>query len=293
MLKSFIIKKNIIYYYIIQYLQVIIGCILIALAFNLFLKPNNIASGGIVGLSLLINRLFGIEPAVVQWCANIPLFLIGLIILGKRFTVNTILGSLILPLFILLTSDLKAITLNPFLGCIYGGIISGIGLGLVFKGHASTGGTSIIAKIVNKYTPLSIGNCQGIIDGFVVIASAYVFDIEKALYAIITLFITSKSIDMIQLGFSGSKVAFVISDKSEIIKDTILKNLDRGITKLSGFGGYTDRKLTVLVVVMDQSEVNKFKDLVKNIDPGAFIIISDTHEVLGQGFNLSRNPKNY
>jgi uncharacterized membrane-anchored protein YitT (DUF2179 family) len=162
----------------------------------------------------------------------------------------------------------------------------------VFKSDGSTGGTSIIASIINKYLGVSLGNSQGLIDASVIIAAAFVFDGEKALYAIISLFITSKAIDIVQLGFSGSKVAFVVSKESEIIKEYVLKDLDRGITKLSGFGGYTEEERTILMVVMDKSEVNRFKDLVKSIDSKAFIIISDTHEVLGQGFNLNREIKN-
>lgn len=275
-------------HYIFQYIQMTIGCIITAFGFNLFLSPNKIASGGMVGISVLIKQLFNIEPAITQWCGNIPLLFVGLFFMGKKYTLRTIFGSLVLPLFILFTNHMHAVTLNPLLGSIYGGILSGIGLGLVFKSNGSTGGTSIIASIINKYSRLSLGNSQGIIDGTVIIAAAFIFDTDKALYAIISLFITSKAIDLIQLGFSGSKVAFIVSDKAEIINDIILKDLDRGVTKLSGFGGYTEEERTVLMIVMDQTEVNRFKTLIKNIDPGAFIIISDTHEVLGQGFDINR-----
>ncbi|MFL0197145.1 YitT family protein [Clostridium sp. WILCCON 0269] len=284
----FIINKGIKCYYIIQYLQLIIGCGITALGFNLFLAPNQIASGGIAGISLLIKHVDYIEPAITQWLGNIILFFIGLFLLSKKFMMRTVFGSLVLPLFIFLTTNLHPVTLNPLLGSIYGGLLSGIGLGLVFKSDASTGGTSIVASIINKYAGITIGNSQGIIDGAVIVAAAFVFDAEKALYAIISLFITSKAIDLIQLGFSGSKVAFIVSSKSEVIKDVIIKDLNRGITKISGFGGYTGEERTILMVVMNQSEVNIFKSLIKSIDTSAFIIISDTYEVLGQGFNLNR-----
>ena len=285
---NFFISKNTKYHYVMQYLQLIIGCVIAAVGFNVFLKPNQIASGGMVGISLMVKQLFNIEPAITQWGGNIPLFFVGLFLLGKKYTLRTIFGSLILPLFIFFTRNLHAVTLNPLLGAIYGGLLAGIGLGLVFKSNGSTGGTSIIANVINKYAGISLGNSQGLIDASVIIAAAFVFDGEKALYAIISLFITSKAIDLIQLGFSGSKVAFVVSNESEIIKEYVLKNLDRGITKLSGFGGYTEEERTILMVVMDKSQVNRFKDLVKSIDPKAFVIISDTHEVLGQGFDLNR-----
>jgi len=289
--KSFFIDKNSKHHYVIQYFELIIGCAITAVGFNVFLKPNQIASGGMVGISLIVKELFNIEPAITQWGGNIALFLVGLFLLGKKYILRTAFGSLILPLFIFFTRNLNAVTLNPLLGSIYGGLLAGIGLGLVFKSDGSTGGTSILASIVNKYVGISLGNSQGLIDASVIIVAAFVFDGEKALYAIISLFITSKAIDLIQLGFSGSKVAFVVSNESEIIKECVLKNLDRGLTKLSGFGGYTDEERTILMVVMDKSEINRFKELVKSIDPKAFIIISDTHEVLGQGFNLNREIK--
>lgn len=289
---KFFIRNNSKYNYVMQYFNLTIGCAIAALGFNLFLKPNQIASGGMVGISLLVNRLFNIEPAILQWGGNIPLIFVGLILMGRKFTLRTIFGSLVLPLFILLTTNIHSLTSNLLLASIYGGLLSGLGLGIVFKNNGSTGGTSIIASVINKYSGISIGNSQGIIDGTVIIAAAFIFNPEKALYAIISLFITTKAVDLIQLGFSGSKVVFVVSDKSEIIKDTVLKDLDRGLTKLSGFGGYSGKECTVLMVVMDQSEINRFKSLVKNIDSNAFVIISDTHEVLGQGFNIHRKTEN-
>ncbi|OAA92685.1 YitT family protein [Clostridium coskatii] len=285
-------NKSTMYQYIKQYLQMMIGCIIVAFGFNLFLKPNEIASGGTVGISILVQHVFGVEPAITQWCANIPLIFVGLFFMGKKFAMRTVFGSLVLPLCILFTTHFHALTLNPLLGAIYGGVLSGIGLGLVFKSDGSTGGTSIIASIANKYTALSIGNSQGLIDGSVIICAGFVFGAEKALYAIISIYITSKAIDLMQLGFSGSKVAFVISDRSQLIKKAVLEDLNRGVTVLSGFGGYTEEKRTVLMVVMDQSELNRFKTFIKNIDKDSFIIISDTHEVLGQGFKLYSGVKN-
>lgn len=289
--RGFITGKVAKYYYIMQCFQLIVGCAITALGFNLFLKPNQIASGGIAGISLLIEHISRIEPAITQWVGNIVLFFVGLLLLNKKFMMRTVFGSLVLPLFIFFTTNLHPITLNPLLGSIYGGLLSGVGLGLVFKSDASTGGTSIVASIINKYAGISIGNSQGIIDGAVIIAAAFVFDAEKALYAIISLVITSKAIDLIQLGFGGSKVAFIVSEKSELIKDIIIKDLNRGVTKISGFGGYTEEERTILMVVMNQSEINIFKSLIKSIDAGSFIIISDTYEVLGQGFNLHKEAK--
>jgi uncharacterized membrane-anchored protein YitT (DUF2179 family) len=273
---------------LIDNLQILFGSFVTAVGFNAFLNPNDIASGGVAGISVIIKHMLGIQPAVTQWALNIPLFFLGLIVLGKLYGLRTVVGSFFLPLFIYLTKNFTPLTANPLLASIFGGLIVGIGLGLVFKGNASTGGLSIIASIINKYTGFSMGKCQMITDAFVVISASLVFTPDKVLYALISIFVTSKAIDLIQLGFTSSKVAFVVSDKSDEISRIILQNLDRGLTKLSALGGYTDEKRTVLMVVMEQSEITKFKNLVEAIDPTAFIIISNTHEVLGKGFNLHK-----
>ncbi|SMC23831.1 Uncharacterized membrane-anchored protein YitT, contains DUF161 and DUF2179 domains [Clostridium acidisoli DSM 12555] len=273
---------------IVENLEILLGSFLTALGFNVFLNPNDIASGGVAGISVIIKHVFGVQPAITQFALNIPLFFLGLIILGKLYGLRTVVGSFFLPFFIFLTKNIPAITLNPLLASIYGGLVVGIGLGLVFKGNASTGGLSIIASIVNKYTGFSMGKCQMLTDACVVISASIVFSPDKVLYALISIFLTSKAIDLIQLGFTSSKVAFVVSDKSDEISKIILKNLNRGLTKLSGLGGYTEESRTVLMVVMEQSEITRFKNMVEAIDPSAFIIISNTHEVLGRGFNLHK-----
>ena len=268
--------------------EILLGSFVTAIGFNVFLNPNDIASGGVAGISVIIKHLLNIEPAITQWALNIPLFFLGLFVLGKLYGLRTVVGSFFLPLFIYFTKNVPPLTTNPLLASIYGGLVVGIGLGLVFKGNASTGGLSIIASIINKYTGFSMGKCQMLTDAFVVISASLVFTPDKVLYALISIFVTSKAIDLVQLGFTSSKVAFVVSDKSDDISKIILRNLDRGLTKLSGQGGYTEEKRTVLMVVMEQSEITRFKNLVETIDPTAFIIISNTHEVLGKGFNLHK-----
>lgn len=274
---------------LVENFEILSGSFLTALGFNMFLNPNDIASGGVAGISIIIKHLLGVQPALTQWFLNIPLFILGLVFLGKVYAMRTVSGSFFLPLFIFLTSKVPSITANPLLAAIYGGLVVGIGLGLVFKGNASTGGLSIIASIVNKYTGFSIGKCQMLTDACVVISASLVFKPDKVLYALISIFVTSRAIDLIQLGFTNSKVAFVVSDKSDEISQLILKTLNRGLTKLSGLGGYTDENRTVLMVVMEQAEITRFKNMVESIDPNAFIIISNTHEVLGKGFNIQKN----
>jgi uncharacterized membrane-anchored protein YitT (DUF2179 family) len=269
-----------------EYGLLLLGSLLIAVSFNVFLSPNQVASGGVAGISIIVDDVLGIEPALTQWALNILLFIAGMRLLGKQFGLKTAVGTAVLPLFVLLTKGLPTLTHNMLLASIYGGILIGIGLGIVFRGRGSTGGLDLAAQIVHKYTGLSLGLSIAMLDGLVILTAGFVFSAEKALYALIGLYVTSKTINVVQLGFSYSKVAFIISREIESIQEAILHELDRGLTKLKGAGGYSGEDRTVLMVVVSQTEVIKLKELVKAHDPKAFVILSDTNEVLGEGFKL-------
>lgn len=272
---------------VISVVLLLIGSFLIAISFNLFLVPLGIASGGVSGISILVQHEWGITPAYTQWALNIPLFLLGLWLLGKKFALKTALGSFLLPLLVLLTSHWHAPTDNAMLASIYGGIGVGAGLGLVFRGKASTGGLDLAAQLLHKFTGIRLGLAVACFDGLVITAAGILIAPENALYALVGLFVTSKTIDFVQTGLATSKVAFVISDKPDELSKVVLHDLDRGLTKLDGHGGYTGEARTVLMVVLGQNEVSKLKSLVKATDPYAFVIISDTAEVLGEGFQLT------
>lgn len=267
-----------------EYLFVLVGSGIVAVAFNVFLLPNRIASGGVSGISTILDALVGWEPAYVQWAFNIPLFVAGLIFLGRQFGAKTLAGTIFLPFVVFLTSRAEPWTQDPLLGALFGGIGVGLGLGIVFRGKASTGGTDLAAQIINKYTGLTLGTCVAIIDGLIVLSAAVIFDIERGLYALIALYVTTKTIDLIQVGFSRSKMAMIITDNQAAVREGILNKIDRGVTKLSAYGGYTDHERPILMCVVDQTEFTKLKQLVKTIDPQAFIIVMDASEVLGEGF---------
>jgi len=267
-----------------QLVLLLAGCLIVAVSFNLFFVAAGIASGGVSGISILVQRIWGIVPAYTQWALNVPLFLAGLFVFGKRFALQTLLGSFVLPLFVLLTSSWPPPTHNPLLAAIYGGIGVGIGLGLVFRGRGSTGGLDLAAQLLQRYTGLRLGLALPLFDGLVIVTAGLVISPENALYALIALFVTSKTIDIMQTGLLVSKVAFIISDRSEEIGASVLRDLDRGMTRLQAQGGYTGAERPVLMVVVQQNEVLRLKLLVQAIDPDAFVIISDTAEVLGQGF---------
>lgn len=269
---------------ILDYFYVIIGSFFIAGAFNLFLLPNDIASGGVAGVSIIVDELFGIEPAFTQWGLNIPLFLAGVLILGANFGLKSLVGTLALPFFVYLTRHMDPATLNPLLGSIFGGMGVGLGLGIVFRGRASTGGMDVAAQILHKFTGISLGLCIAIFDGSIVLASAFVFDVEKALYALIGLYATSRTIDIIQVGFTTSKNVMIISDKVEELRKAIFEEIDRGVTILKGEGGYTGDERKILMCVVDQKEFTKLTNIVNNVDNSAFVIAMSAAEVLGEGF---------
>ena len=269
---------------ILEYIYIIIGAAIIAVGFNVFLLPNEVASGGVSGISTILKGVFNWNPGLVQYAFNIPLFITGVILLGKQFGARSLVGTLTLPLFVLLTANWEPATLNPLLGALFGGISVGVGLGIVFRGRASTGGTDLAAQIIAKYSGLTLGTSVMLIDGLIVLSAALVFDVEKGLYALIGLFVTTKTIDIIQLGFSQSKMVYIITNKQEEIRDAIYTEVNRGVTKLSAVGGYTEQERPILLVVVYQTEFSKLKQVIKTVDPSAFVIVTDSYEVLGEGF---------
>ena len=186
---------------LIEYVFVLVGSALVAIAFNVFLLPNQIASGGVSGISTILSQTLGFEPAYVQWALNIPLFITGLLLLGMQFGVKTLVGTLFLPFVVFLTRGWSSWTSDALLGAICGGIMVGIGLGIVFRGKASTGGTDLAAQIIHKYTHWSLGICVALLDGIIVLSAAIVFDIEKGLYAIIGLYATVRRLILCRLDF--------------------------------------------------------------------------------------------
>jgi len=269
---------------LLEYIYVIVGAFVVAIGFSLFLLPNQVASGGVSGISTILNGLFGWNAGIVQYAFNIPLFIAGVLILGKNFGLKSFVGTIALPFFVIFMSDWEAWTMNPLLGAIFGGIFVGLGIGIVFKGNASTGGTDLLAQIITKYTGITLGTSVLLIDGVIAISAAIAFDLEKGLYAIIALYVTTKTIDIVQLGFSQSKMVYIITEKQDEIRDAIFNEIDRGITKIPAFGGYTGDERPVLLCVVYQTEFTKLKQIIKVVDPQAFVIVSDAYEVLGEGF---------
>lgn len=267
----------------------IIGSIIVGISYNLFLLPGQIAAGGISGLSTILNKLFNTDPAFIQFIFNLPIFIIGWFTLGKSFSLKTVIATFIVPLTIFLTSNLVAKgTTDALLSSLYGGIVLGIGLGLVYRGNGSTGGTATLAQIVKKYTGLSSGFCQLIVDAFVVIFSAFVFNFELALYALISIYVTSKVIDLVQLHAGDNKLVFIITTKEQQVIDLIHENIERGVTRVNAFGGYNREGKSLLFSVMEQKEAIYFKNIITREEPESFVIFINTSEIIGRGFSMAK-----
>lgn len=268
-----------------SYLQIIVGCILGGAAYPLFLTPGNIAPGGLTGLAMVINYLFHWPVGTVTLILNVPLFLIGWKFMGKRFVLRTLIATVLFSLLIDLL-PLKPLTDDPLLSAIFGGVLLGIGLGLILRGEATTGGTDMLARMIHRSIPaISTGMFLMALDCAVVIVAAVAIGVTQALYAIICIYISSKVIDAVMIGFSGNKACFIISGKSDIIMNRILTELERGVTQLSAKGGYTGEERPTLMCVVSRMEVTAVKNVVRDEDENAFMIVVDAHEAIGDGFS--------
>lgn len=271
-----------------EYLQIIIGATLVALSYNIFLLPAKLAAGGISGISTILFELYELSPAYTQFLINLPIFLIGWIALGKDFSWKTLVGTFWVPFIIFLSSDIPYTITNPLLGAIYGGIVLGVGLGTVYKGNGSTGGTAAIAQVVKKLTGLSSGYSQLIVDGFVVVSSIIVFNLELTLFALMCIYVTSKTIDIVQLRTSASKLILIITDDEEKIQELIRQRIDRGLTKIRTVGGYSNDNKTMILCVTEKPEAVLLKRILQKEKPTSFVIFLNASEVLGRGFSLDK-----
>lgn len=272
-----------------NYVEITLGSLLTAVGLVVFLIPNKIAAGGISGLATILHYIFDWRVGRMILLINVPLFLIGLRSLGTKFGIRTLYGILALSISTDVLegycAQFPALTTDPLLAAIYGGGIVGLGLGLVIRAEGTTGGTDLVAQILSKYTSVSVGKGLLIIDFCVIAAAAIAFNAEIALYALISLFITSRVIDLVQEGFNISKATFIISDNSDQIRKAIINQLNRGVTILEGRGGFTCHDKEILLSIINRTEISDVKRIVHEIDDDAFVIITEAHEVLGEGFD--------
>lgn len=270
-----------------HFILMVVGATLVALSINLFFLDLKIAPGGVSGLATVLHYITGVSMGVLVILLNVPLFIIGVVTFGKKFVVKTLFSTVVMSLVLDLTEWLPQITEDMLLATIFGGGMMGIGLALVFRGGATTGGTDIAAKVVNHYFPsFRIGEQLFVIDALVVLTAMIVFrDFDIGFYSIITIWISAKMIDLVFEGVGYSKALFIVSDKNEAIGKAILQELKRGVTAFHGEGLYTNTEKKILMTVVDQRQIPKIKQIAKEFDKNAFIIITDVREALGKGFS--------
>ena len=249
-----------------------------------FLVPNHIAPGGLTGLATVLNYLFHWPVGVTSLVMNVPLFLIGYRAMGRLFVLRSLAATVLFSILID-ALPLPMMTAQPLLGALFGGVLLGIGLGLILRGGATTGGTDMVARMIHtRFQHISVGAILFFIDCCVVLMAGFFIEAEYALYAFISLYAASKLIDVVMDGLSREKACYVISNQHMRVKEEIMEKLDRGVTVLSAEGGYSGEKRPVLLCVLSAQEVGRLKAIVREADEDAFLFISDAHEVLGEGF---------
>lgn len=274
-------------------LSTITGSAIFAAGFSLFLLPNDMSSGGVSGFALVLKELLGFgSVGIISIFINLPLFIAGGLKIGKRFFWGSLLGMFLSSLLIDLFSLIPMPASEPLLACLYGGVLTGVGLGMVFIAGTSTGGSDILVRLLKlRYRNVPIGRISMSIDAVVVILTGLVFkDMSKALYTGAAAFIVGKVIDAVIYNFDYSKVVLIISTHYEEIAEAIGKELDRGATFLEGEGSYTRKPTKVILAAVKKQQLAELKELVMEIDPQAFLIVQEAHQVLGDGFSrYSRN----
>lgn len=274
-----------------DYIFIVIGTGLLGFAIQCLYDPINLVTGGFTGLSIIVKAVTEnvIEGGVPLWLTNIvlniPVFLLALRLKGKRFIWRTAIGTVLLSAWLYVIRPIDLTQGDYVLAAVFGGCIGGAGMGMVLMARATTGGTDMVATLIQHYMRhYSVVQIMQILDGAIVLAGLYVFGIKAAMYAIVAIFITTKVSDALMEGFKFSKAAFIISDKYELVAKKLLEDLDRGVTGLYAKGMYSGEDKCMLYCVVSQKEIVELKAMVAQIDPDAFVIVSDAREVLGEGF---------
>ena len=269
-------------------LLILLGCAITGLAYAVFLIPHHFVPGGVSGIAIIVNYFSALPVGAVILVLNAPIFLLGLKTMGKKYVANSLAGLVVSSVFIDLFHEVLKVpsgTDNPVLASIYGGVMLGVGLGIVFRGRASTGGSDIIGMVLSKYTGMTLGYGIMVTDFVVISAAGFALrSLEAPLYGYLVLFLSTKVIDMILEGWSYSKLVIVTSSRTEEIADYILHGLDRSGTALRSRSLYLNREGEIILTVIHRKQLSALRAFIKKADPEAFVVISDTYDVLGKGF---------
>lgn len=267
--------------------KILLGAVIFAVGIQWFYHPASLLSGGVTGIAMIINYMIGTPVGIMMIALNIPLFIIALRRYGWRFMAGSLFGMICGSVAIdLLSIYPVTITTQPFLASIYGGIITGLGLGIVYTTGSTTGGTDVVAKIIREKFPyVNFGTMILVLDAVIISAYALIFGkYENAMYTVIAVYIETRVIDMVLYGSSQSKLCHIISEYSDEIQGAIVEELHRGVTVLSGKGAFSGQEKQILLCVVKRQQIVEIKKIVKNIDKKAFVIVTDTRDVFGEGF---------
>lgn len=272
----------------VDYALLTVGAALLAINIDLFLVPNKIVSGGATGIATILTIQFGLPTGVIVLLINIPLFVLGIRFGGgRRFAIRTVYATVLMSVltdaFVPWIASIPPIT-QPLLFTLYGGLLDGIGMGLVFRGQGTTGGTDVVAQLLNRLRGVPLGQTILVVNSAILILAVMVFGLEPAMYALILTFVAARVVDVVQGEADYSRTAIIISSQAFAIKSAILAEMERGVTVLNARGGYTEHNLDVLYCVVARNEISIMKRLIQSIDPRAFVVFADASEVLGEGF---------
>ncbi|ALC90418.1 hypothetical protein AM500_11935 [Bacillus sp. FJAT-18017] len=263
---------------------IFVGAVLMAVGLEIFLVPNNVIDGGIVGISIMLSHLTGIGLGIFIFILNIPFFYLGYKQIGKTFAISTLFGIAVLSIFTSLFHPVPAFTDDILLATVFGGMVLGIGVGLVIRYGGALDGTEILAILITKKTPFSVGEIIMLFNVFILGAAGFVFSWDRAMYSILAYVIAFKSIDVVVEGLEESRSAWIISDSYQEIGDAILSRLGRGVTYIEGEGAFSGNSKKVIFCVITRLEEAKLKDIVAGYDEKAFLALADISEVRGGRF---------
>ena len=293
---SFIVKEKLFSKkWFLAYSLIVVGSLILASGFVFFIAPYRIVPGGVYGIAIVLHYTFGFPVGLTALCFDIPLTLIGIKVLGPRFGIKTVVGFVLTALFVdgltMLWGEQPLVENDALLSSVFGGVLIGFGLGLIFKAKATSGGSDIVAMIIGKYTKLPLGQLMIAVDSSIVLVGLFVFgDWKVPLYSLITIFVTGKVIDVVLQGINYDKTLFIVSDKYIQIKDKIINDLNRGGTYIKGNGMYNNSDKTIIFTVLNRRELAILQAYINQIDPKAFLTVINANEILGNGFK-SLNEK--
>lgn len=287
---AFIVKEKLFSKkWFLAYGMILVGAFIMASGFVFFITPYKIVPGGVYGISIVLHHMFGTPVGLIALCFDIPLTLIGIKVLGPRFGVKTVIGFFLTAGFVdFLTwiwGDLPLVEDDALLSSIFGGLFIGLGLGLIFRAKATSGGSDIVAMIIGKYTKLPLGQLMIAVDAFIVLIGLAAFgDWKIPLYSLIVIFITGRVIDVVLQGISYDKTLFIISEKPEELRHKIIHDLNRGGTLIQAKGMYNGAERTIIYTVVNRREMAMLQDFINQSDPDAFMTVINANEILGKGF---------